>query len=259
MKRYVKSSAIAPYADIEKKQLTPEQREMKKAGQRNNQELAWDMLHSLSENKRAQLDKFLSRNEALTSTYGCSFGNLRIYKEGFYLTLDGTRSQFSVWFYDNDGNLIEDRKPNENKLSFLYEQDLRFNGVDWEEVVGDISTITSATDPETGWPDSNWWLSNERRKDEASVNQYVADIEEEVLDDMGLYITVYRNDLQVLSDDDAVLAEMDKNRYVDNELQMAASCRSPKEFQGKYRMWIEHLIESEGLDDNYLNWDANHR
>ena len=134
MKRWIKS-ASAPYMGIEKKQLTPEQREMKKQTAKNNRELAYDMLENLSDAKKEQLDKFLSRNEALTSTYGCSFGNLRIYKEGFYLILDGTRSQFSVWYYDNDGELVEGRKPIESKLNFLYEEDLRFNGVDWESMV----------------------------------------------------------------------------------------------------------------------------
>lgn len=135
MKRYIRSSKEAPYMGIPKKPLSPEQKEMRKSGQKNNRELAYDMLEQLSDAKKAQLDKFLSRNEALTSTYGCSFGNLRIYKEGWYLTLDGTRSQFSVWYYDNDGELVEGRKPNESTLHFLYEEDLRFNGVDWESMV----------------------------------------------------------------------------------------------------------------------------
>lgn len=137
MKRYIRSSAVAPYANIEKKPLTPEQKEMKRKGSKNNQELAYDMLEQLSPEKKIQLDKFLSRNEALTSTYGCSFGNLRVYKEGFYLTLEGTRSQFSVWYTDNDGELIEGRKPVESKLKFLYKDDLRFNGIDWYQLVED--------------------------------------------------------------------------------------------------------------------------
>ena len=133
MKRYVRNSN-APYMGIEKKPMTDEQRKMRSIARRNNQELAYDMLENLSDAKRIQLDKFLTRNQMLTSSYRCSFGNLRIYKEGWYLTLDGTRSQFSVWYFDNDGELIEGRKPNENKLNFLYEQDLRFNGLgedDW--------------------------------------------------------------------------------------------------------------------------------
>lgn len=137
MKRYIRSSAVASYAKIEKKPLTPEQKEMKRRGSKNNQELAYDMLEQLSPEKKIQLDKFLSRNEALTSTYGCSFGNLRVYKEGFYLTLEGTRSQFSVWYTDNDGELVEGRKPVESKLNFLYEDDLRFNGIDWYQLVED--------------------------------------------------------------------------------------------------------------------------
>lgn len=114
MKRYIKSS-------------DEDKREMRSRTRRVNQEIAIDILRNLSPSKKKQLDNMLSRNAALTSSYSCSFGTLRIYKEGFYLTLEATRSQFSIWVYDNDGELIEGRKPNESKLSFLYSQDLIFN------------------------------------------------------------------------------------------------------------------------------------
>ncbi len=247
MKRYIRSSQTAPYMDIPKKQLSSEQKAMKKVSQKNNQELAYDMLEQLSDTKKVQLDKFLSRNEALTSTYGCSFGNLRIYKEGWYLTLEGTRSQFSAWFFDNDGELVEGRKPNENKLHFIYEQDLRFNGVDWEDIVGNTN-VTSATDmgadPQTGWPNSNWWLSQDRI-DDPKVDDLLADLEEQVLNDLGVYISVYRDILQIADNRDNILADMDAEEYTDEELKLASTCRSSKEFQGKYKNWIRNLVDKE--------------
>ena len=116
-----------------------EQRKTSKAiTRRVNYQLALDILNNLSESKKVQLDKMLSRNAALTSSYCCSFGTLRVYKEGFYLTLEATRSQFSVWVYDEDGELVEGRKPNESKLNFLYEQSLNFNQLgesDWAAFV----------------------------------------------------------------------------------------------------------------------------
>lgn len=123
MKRYVKSDLDPQYL-----------RESRRRVARVNYSIAMDILENLSDAKKVQLDNMLSRNAALTSSYSCSSGDLRIYKEGFYLTLEATRSSFSVWVYDDDGELIEGRKPSESKLHFLYNQDLTFNQMgetDW--------------------------------------------------------------------------------------------------------------------------------
>ena len=85
-----------------------------------NEGLSKEMLTSLSDRKRETLEKALTRNLYLTSCYILENGELTIYKEGFYLQLYGTRASFTVWFTDNDGDLIEGRKPNENKLHKLY-------------------------------------------------------------------------------------------------------------------------------------------
>ena len=252
MKRYVKSAAIAPYMNIPKKLPTPEQKEMRRKTTKTNQALAWDMLENLSDAKKVQLDKFLSRNEALTSTYGCAFGDLRIYKEGWYLTLDGTRSQFSVWYFDNDGDLVEGRKPNENKLSFLYEQDLNFNGLgedDWRNFTEGVQGVTSATDmdvdPQTGWPGSGWWLSS-RRIGDPEVVDILEPIEDPVLNELGVYIVKYVDEMSLLDKrDDYEINSMDWDDYIDEELKLAASCRSSKEFQGKFRKWMWDLMDKD--------------
>ena len=239
MKRYIRSSVNKP--------LSAEQKEMRKASERNNQELAYDMLNQLSESKKIQLDKFLSRNEALTSTYGCSFGNLRVYKEGWYLTLDGTRSAFSVWYTDVDGELVEGRKPNESKLHFLYEQDLRFNGVDWYEMVKANSAVTSTTemnpDPLTGWPDSHWWLSIDRAKNTEAA-EILEPIEDPVLNELGVYVVKYVDEMSLLdARDDYEINSMSWDDYLNQELELASTCRSSKEFQGKFRKWIWELMD----------------
>lgn len=130
-------SVYAPIDKVEGAQ-DDQKRSARRAANRVNYEIAIDMLNNLSESKKVQLDKMLSRNEALTSSYSCSFGTLRVYKEGWYLTLQATRSQFSVWMYDNDGEFVEGRKPIESKLDFLYEQSLIFNHLgesDWASFV----------------------------------------------------------------------------------------------------------------------------
>ena len=97
-----------------------------------NKSLVTDMLEALSNSKKAMLAKALERNCYLTSAYVLEHGTLRVYKEGWYLQLFGTKCTISVFFFDNDGVLVEaKRKPNENKLSFLYEESLHFNESDF--------------------------------------------------------------------------------------------------------------------------------
>ena len=80
-----------------------------------------DMINNLPEVKKITLSKALDRNEILTTVRTLSNQTLVVYKEGWYLKLEGTRSKFSVWAWDNDGEFVIDRKPNENKLSPLFE------------------------------------------------------------------------------------------------------------------------------------------
>lgn len=115
-----------------------DKRKMKQKTKQVNKEIAIDILQSLTPQQKVQLEKALDRNEALTSTFGLPFGTLRVYKEGWYLTCEGTRSQFSAWCSDNDGTLVPGRKPNERTLSFLYEDSLTFNDLsedDWYDFV----------------------------------------------------------------------------------------------------------------------------
>jgi len=115
-----------------------DKRKMKQKTRQVNKEIAIDILQSLTPNQKVQLEKVLDRNEALTSTFGLPFGTLRVYKEGWYLTCEGTRCQFSAWCSDNDGTLVPGRKPNERTLNFLYEDSLTFNSLgedDWHDFV----------------------------------------------------------------------------------------------------------------------------
>ena len=104
-----------------------ERRRISRAVNKANKEIAIEMLESLDNSRLVMLDKALSRNEALTSTYGFPFGSMKVYKEGWYLTLEGTRSGFSIWAYDEDGTPVPARKPNDSQLNLLYEDSLTFN------------------------------------------------------------------------------------------------------------------------------------
>lgn len=87
-----------------------------------NKEIAMEILSKLEGSKRDTLIKALERNNSLTSTYSLSSCDMVIYKEGWYITLTGTRCSFSLFAYDRDGEVeIANRKPNETKLNKIYD------------------------------------------------------------------------------------------------------------------------------------------
>lgn len=98
-----------------------------------NKIIALEILHKLPENKLNVLRKALVRNYILTSSYDLEHGTLTIYKEGYYLEINGTRVKFSVFAYDNDGELIiAERKPHNSKLSKLYDDYMHFDESDFD-------------------------------------------------------------------------------------------------------------------------------
>lgn len=98
-----------------------------------NKEIALEILKKLPHGKKETLKRALMRNYILTSSYLLEHCNMAIYKEGFYLYFTGCRCNFRVFAYDNDGELnIASRKPNENKLNFLYADRLKFSESDFK-------------------------------------------------------------------------------------------------------------------------------
>lgn len=84
-------------------------------------EMIRDILVGMPEAKMEALKNACSRNSYLTSYFGLEHGMFYVYKEGFRVELLGTRSSFSVYVKDNDGDLEYTRKPAESKLHPLYE------------------------------------------------------------------------------------------------------------------------------------------
>ena len=110
-------------------------RDMIRRAELVNKEITLDILASLPEGKKQTLEKALDRNLCLTSSRNLEDGTLKIYKEGFYVRLEGTRCSFSAFAYDRDGKFeIAARKPRDGKLSFLYEQHLKFSEDDFREI-----------------------------------------------------------------------------------------------------------------------------
>lgn len=86
-----------------------------------NKSIAMDILSVLPEGKRKTLLNACIRNNYLAAFYGLPEAKMEIYKEGFYLKLSGTRSQFAIYARDNDGILEpQQRKPKESELHKLY-------------------------------------------------------------------------------------------------------------------------------------------
>lgn len=99
-----------------------------------NYEIAIDMLNGMPEEKKKTLRKSLERNFSLTSSYLMESGNMTIYKEGFYLTLSGTRCSFSIFAYDRDGEFEFARKPRECRLNKIYDDCLKFSESDFKKI-----------------------------------------------------------------------------------------------------------------------------
>lgn len=103
-----------------------------------NKQIINDMMYNLPESKIIALDNACRRNGMLTSEYGLPHLTFTVYKEGFLIQLEGTRSQFNVYAADNDGELVITRKPPESKLHKLYsEWDYTYNIVDIIDVVNE--------------------------------------------------------------------------------------------------------------------------
>lgn len=98
-----------------------------------NHWIATTMLKEMPDRKKLQLSKALDRNMYFTSARVLSIGTFHVYKEGFYLELEGTRCGFSVFSYDNDGELTFIGKPADDKLNKLYKETLYFSEADFDE------------------------------------------------------------------------------------------------------------------------------
>lgn len=99
-----------------------------------NREIVKEMLEQMPAEKKAVLVKALDRNFILTSAWVLSSCTLTVYKEGWLVTLDGTRSNFSVFAKDNDGEFEFTRKPVESKLHKLYEEWQSMNESDFDNI-----------------------------------------------------------------------------------------------------------------------------
>ena len=87
-----------------------------------NKEIAKEIIEMvMKEDKRkATLEDALYRNFMLTSSYNLEELTLEIYKEGYYLILEGARCVYKVFAKDNNGELELVRKPRE--LNLIYSE-----------------------------------------------------------------------------------------------------------------------------------------
>ena len=92
-----------------------------------NREFTKDILRAMPEDKKKVLVNALDRNCILTSYWGLDNQSVEVYKEGWYIKMEGCRSSFTMWVGDNDGEFVfGNRKP--RKLSYLhsYNPDIEF-------------------------------------------------------------------------------------------------------------------------------------
>ena len=92
------------------------------------------MFDAMDEKKRTQYDEACSRVLYLTSHYGMSRYTLSTYIEGWYFKCEGCRTQYTAWAFDNDGEMIIGRKPNESKLHFIWSHTFYNNPIDMRKL-----------------------------------------------------------------------------------------------------------------------------
>ncbi len=78
------------------------------------------MFQNMPEEKKRSFCNASYRNTYLTSEYTLRDARLTVYKEGWYIEMEGCRSRFAAWAWDNDGELVWGRKPREDKLHYLW-------------------------------------------------------------------------------------------------------------------------------------------
>lgn len=90
--------------------------------------IAFEGIEGMSDKKKQTLRNALRHNNSITSAEVLENCDVTVYKEGYYFEFEGIRSSFSVYFKDNDGELVEMRKPHESKLNIIYKARIKF----WE-------------------------------------------------------------------------------------------------------------------------------
>lgn len=91
------------------------------AAMKSCEEIAQQMVAQMPAEKKESLRNAISRNYILTSHDGLNWSTMRVYREGWYLVLEGTRSGCNIWAGDDDGAFRFGRKPAEDRLHLLYE------------------------------------------------------------------------------------------------------------------------------------------
>lgn len=108
---------------------------------RFNEEFTTMLLEAMPEEKKDVLRNALDRNLSLTSSRTLEHGQLTVFKEGWYIELEGCRSGFKVFVLDNDRfdetgdtpfKVI--RKPADNKLSKLYSVSIHMWEADYDSI-----------------------------------------------------------------------------------------------------------------------------
>ena len=69
--------------------------------------IAFEGIEGMSDKKKQTLRNALRHNNSITSAEVLENCDVTVYKEGYYFEFEGIRSSFSVYFQDNDGELVE--------------------------------------------------------------------------------------------------------------------------------------------------------
>lgn len=126
MKRMIRSASSAP---------TQEELKSRLRNSKVYKDIILDILDNMSESRKKTFRQALDRSEQIIGYRGFKKVDVIMYKQGFYITFESPATTFAVWAWDDDGDLIIDRKPNDKSLDFLHKIDnIPFEEHDFDEI-----------------------------------------------------------------------------------------------------------------------------
>ena len=112
-----------------------------------NNDFTKEMLMQMPAEKKEQLHKAMQRGFYFTTYAGLDYQTVEVYKEGWYIILEGCQTAFKMWVGDDDGCFVYGkRKPNKNKLSLLHRYSTDLTEKDLYDVVESAEAQDSAED-----------------------------------------------------------------------------------------------------------------
>lgn len=133
-----------------------------------NNDFTKEMLMQMPAEKKEQLHRAMQRGFYFTTYAGLDYQTVEVYKEGWYIILEGCQTAFKMWVGDDDGCFVYGkRKPNKNKLSLLHRYSPDLTEKDLYDVVESAEAQDAAEDATEAQEDTT---NNNNEKENNTMN-----------------------------------------------------------------------------------------